>query len=379
MPLRAMAALNQNPLFAKLDDWLGQRLGLSRQRALRQLPTVFCETGEEFYGALFLDEPIPPAVLQELMAAQLLEAEAHADAGGGIFGVFLGAHGCYVNGWLYQRLHNLEHATDALRQPAILPAVIGTAAHEKWGHGFVATCTALGKESTELQLDRCRYARAFPRLTVTTPEGRLMQEKWSLVFMASRFLEEGWASWVDQYVSQHLTELLPGIKSDARPQLPGPDELIAASSGWFGPAWHDAVRLLLEPQNAPAQAVAAMAWLEAHEAEIEASMGVMFQRPPRYVIGHALCVRLTEIWGAELLPSIIVLAANVRYDLSKNSVSDLQRIVLEDPALNVNRRLAALGQLTPPAGANGRTAAGLAQTAREQLGFGIPEGFTDSK
>ena len=373
--LRGMALMDGGPVLKRLDAWVLDRLRLTRYGAKTEVPTVLCETGEEFYGALFADEPLSQAQMRELLAAQLAAAQAQAEDGGGMFGLFLGAHGCLVNGWLFRELAGLDSVAACLKRPEVAARIFTTAAHEKWGHGFISTCTELGREAAALDLDRFHYARRFPAQTVTTPRGVLLREKSQAVFQASRFVEEGWASWVDQLAGRNLAAILPECpEGGGGHTLPEPETLLAALADVLPPAGMKAMTVLLRPgAGTPEQATAAMAWLEEAEEKLNAFFTARFHRPARYVVGQAMCAALAARLGERAVPAAVALAGNDRYELEKTSVSDLVSVVAGNSGLNMNRRLAALLALAAAVPPGGDAAVALARAAHDRLSWTVPE------
>ncbi len=359
----AMANIGGASALAWLDDWVTQRLRLDPATRI-QLPTLLCESGEEFYGALFKDEALTPAQMTALLKAELEAARSHAASGGGIWGVFLANQGCLLNGWLYQQVFGLKKAANALNDARVKPMITATAAHEKWGHGFLSSMTALGKETKDLHAERWRHARNFPEQTTNTPEGLLLRERWHAVFGSTRYAEEGWATWIERLVTREQ-------KSEER-AAPDFKQLSVVARKAGGADAEGALTALLDPAQPPDTATQGMAWWEEQEAALTSAFEAAFGQPPRYVVGHALCRLIEQRAGEQGVVTSLLIAGNLRLNLAGMGVSDLKDIVLQNPALNMNRRLAAIAHLPLSPKLNPTT---LARLAHDQLGFATPEGL----
>lgn len=357
----AMTDLKRSPVLGQVDEWIRSELGLGHAEAFANLPTVLCETAEEFYGALFMTEPLSAVQWKELLDQEVAAANQQAREGGGTFGVFLPGQGCLVNGWLFQQLFGLAKASDALSDPASRQHAIGTAVHEKWGHGYISTHGALGGEAQSLSLDRYRYARSFPKLSVTTPEGVVLEQKWSALFSATNFAEEGWATWIER----HVLSGFAGATAARRGSLEEVD-----TSGLPDEA-AVSLREVLDDGVSVADATAAMGRIERAAAALNPWFEERFGQPAPYVLGYEICKSIERRFGSACVAPAVLIAMNVTYSLATISVSDLLQVVTSDSRMNVNHRLVAL--LHMPASDVVRTPEGLARCAHDQLGFSIPQ------
>lgn len=327
--------------WSRMDAWIGSRLGLAAVGQQLKEPTILSETAQEFYGALLSGEPLSPGQWKTLIDQQLKEAREGAERGGGIWGVFLAGQACLINGWLLKEVFGLSQPRDALTDERTRNLVAGTVAHEKWGHGFLSAVTALGEESRRLQLDRVRYARLFSGFHVTTPEGVILREKWRAVYGATRFAQEGWATWVENLVKQEF------------PEIAGEPEQPAWAADFVVPelrlgrllSAQQALQTLFDRQASPEQAKAAMAVLEQEEDGMTPFFVAQYGRPPRYVIGYGLCWMIQRRFGDTNVPVAAILAGNVVYGLETQGASDVANVIATSPDLNVNHRLAAIAHL----------------------------------
>ncbi len=388
----AQVSLGGAGLLQQLDALMWQAFALDSRfpgAPLGKYPVIYCETLEEFFTQLVLDADASESAKQEYIAGMIAEAEAQARAsGGGTLGVNLPGRGCYVNGWLFGLAHG-GAAQAALQNPKVLPHIVATVCHEKLGHGFIADLTAIGQEKTNMGLWRFDLARRFALRAVDTPQSALLRAKDTQVYHATKFTEEGWATWIEHImvwlaarqgllpsngapgplqpkyslaaVAQVLEYLRQGTppRSDERQFM----ELVAALT-----------QILTDDKNEYTEAdvfTAVRAWQQLAPAFDEVFSQV-FGQPTLYVLGYLLLRRLEARLGWQNLPYAVALAGNVTYDLETISLNDLATLLQSDPRLNVDARLALLGtlQLQP-----GQGPADLARLARERLGYATPQGW----
>lgn len=378
-PVRAKMEVGHRQIFQQLDRWMEQALDLGVIRHRLTEPIILCESAEEFYKPLFESEPLSESQFRDLLEKELQQAREGVRQGGGVFGVFLPGRGCLLNGWLIRQL-SVDAAGPAAEPETphrALDLLLSTAAHEKWGHGFLSALTALGAEVRNLHLDRLRYARRFPQLRTNTPEGVLLLHKWQIVFDATRFAEEGWATWVEKRLFPECplaAELTP-------PQPPGPDSAIleglAALPGEDGVMLRGAWAELLDPAVPPDRASQAMKILDEREPVYAPLVEAQFGQPPPYVLGLRLCSLIEQRFGRQNLPLALLLAGNVTYQLAQLPVTDLAHVVASADHLNVNQRLAALAHLPIPD--NPRLSrSDFLQASHDHLGFARPAVLDES-
>ena len=367
--LPAMVEMRGDSRLTQMDRWLGERLGLGAALQQFKEPTILSETAQEFYGTLLAGEPLAADQWRGLLEQQLKEARETAGRGGGVWGAFLAGQACLVNGWLFKSVFGLPQARQALSDPRTAGLMLGVVAHEKWGHGFLSATTSLGAEARQINLDRLRYARLFSGFQVTTPEGVILREKWRAVYNATRFAEEGWATWIENLVQKNCAaaagaagaERAPWMADFAVPEL-RMGKLVSAQK---------AMLTLFDASRSPDEAKAAMATLEQAEDELTPYFMSQYGRPPRYVIGYGLCWMIERRFGERNVPAALMVAGNVVYGLATHGVSDVVNVIAASPELNVNRRLAAIAHLPGP-DAPGRDRGEFAQACRDKLGMNLP-------
>lgn len=366
-----MVELRSDSRFIQIDQWIVDRLKIDFIAQPFNEPTILSETAQEFYGMLLAGEALSEAQWNILLEQQLREAKKNAERGGGIWGAYLAIQGCFINGWLFKTIFNLENARDAITDTRTIPLLFGTVAHEKWGHGFFSSATSIGNETRELHFDRLRYARLFSNYQVNTPDGVILREKWKAVYNATRFVEEGWATWIESLVRQDLASGLIEVK---KPQGQWAINLSVQelSSGYSISAQQALMNLLDTNHPDPEKAKEAMAVLEKSEDELTPIFIARYDRLPRYIIGCALCRMIAQRFGELNVPLAIVLAGNVTYRTSTQSVSDILNFITKSPDLNVNRRLAAIAHL-PINDNRFISKQEFAQECHNRLGISIPK------
>jgi hypothetical protein len=367
--LPGLVEMRGDSRLTQMDRWLGQRLGLETALPHLQEPTILSETAQEFYGSLLAGEPLSADQWKRLLERQVLEARETAGRGGGIWGAFLAGQACLVNGWLFKSVFELDQARQALADSRTAPLILGTVAHEKWGHGFLSALTSLGAEVRQVHLDRLRYARLFSGFQVTTPEGVILREKWRAVYNATRFAEEGWATWIENLVKRDFAPPTGVADADHAPWMAN----FAVPELRFGQlvSAQKAMLTLFDANRSPDEAKSAMATIEQAEEELTPYFLGQYGRPPRYVIGYGLCWMIERRFGERNVPTALMLAGNVVYGLATQGVSDVANVIATSPDLNVNRRLAAIAHL-PLADAPELDRAGFARACHDKLGLNLP-------
>lgn len=380
-PGRPRATLHGEPMLQQLDRLFAEEFELTRYfpgRSLQRQPTVYAETLEQFHAPYLELMDVSESNKREALARFRARADAAAESEGGILGIYWPGRGCYLNGWLFGRMAS-KSPREALSDPEVLPRILGTAVHEKQGHGFVSEFTALGEEKQRLGLWRYDVAQRFGLRDADTPEGALLAEKEAVVYRSSQLLEEGWATWIQHHVMGRWAR---------RTGQPWPQARYTLIE-----AWDPLARLAHETDEASVKAVvgqvqqalhavfiaeevsrraihAAILTFHRHGELVDGVFAEHFGQPFRYVIGYLLLRKLEGRLGAFCLPYAVAIAANVTYGLDDVAAGDLQRLVAGRPRLNVDSRLAHLG--TVAVGQNGDVQE-LAHRAREELNLAIPE------
>jgi len=365
-----MVELRGDARLTQMDAWLARQLDIEAAARNLKEPAILSESAQEFYGGLLSGEPLSPGQWRILLERQLKEAREHAEHGGGVWGAFLAGQACLINGWLFKEVFGLAQPRDALSDARTAGLLLGTVAHEKWGHGFLSAATALGAETRQVQMDRVRYARLFSGFQVTTPEGVILREKWRAVYNATRFAEEGWSSWVENVVRRGFAAQFAG-GAPAPPALWMQNFVVPEVRLRNRAAAQQAILTLFDSGRKPDEAKAAMAILEQAEDELTPDFMGQYGRPPRYIIGYGLCWMVERRFGARNVPAALILAGNVVYGLATQGVSDLANVIASSPDLNVNRRLAAIAHL-PLKDSPGLARRDFAAACHDLLGLSVP-------
>lgn len=367
--LNARLSLNNHADLHRLDGAFAELFDLNRYLPTTHLnyPTIYCETLPEFCQALVYGMETSAWQREQVVAQLQAQCQAQAQRGGGIYGANIPGAGCYLNGWLFNYGHP-GHPRDRLTDPRTAPLIWSTVAHEKLGHGFVVAFSALGEEKKALGLHLVETAQRFGLQNADTPAGHLLLHKHNWVHLASNYLEEGWATWIERmmlsvwhnqpyrpkYTLQQVTQgLQDALDADSREALLGMLHL-----------------LLLEPQPAPQHVLQAMHALQCATSMLDEPFGQLFGQPAPYVVGALLMDKVAARLGTLAVPYVVLLAANVKFDLAQLSITDLQHIVATNPRLNPDARLALLAAL--PASAPFTDMRALAQAAHQHLGFTPP-------
>ena len=129
--------------------------------------------------------------------------------------VHIPGQGCYVNGWELARRHDLTNSSRVLDDGAAFREAARAIGEEKWGFGFVTRYTAYGAEKLERRL--CRWDLAA-RLGVETDGETKSRQLAKQLRRVSCLAEEGWASWVGEYLAWRSDPAgeEPGVRSGFR-------------------------------------------------------------------------------------------------------------------------------------------------------------------
>lgn len=351
----------------ELDRIFMTHFGLEQYYPARlfSYPTILAETLEQFFRPMIEDIGLSQTRQEKELSTLIKEAEENALKGGGIFGVNLPGRGAYLNGWLFTHGTGLTPAS-ALQNKDLALRIFSTAIHEKLGHGFIAAFSALGKVKTRLGLDSFSLAQRFGLQPAQDPTSSLLASRHNLIFHTSQLLEEGWATWIQNYLSANVL----GVSHPS----PSPDAVIA-SVGELIPlgsnpeaevqSLQTALEWLYERASIPkGKEFVAIALLERYG---DHCTNETF-RALRYLAGEQLLKIAARNLGEKCVPYAVLIAANVTFDFETLSNSDLQE-VLANPLYHPDARLMMLSQINLPEKNNLRM---LATVAHEELNMIIP-------
>lgn len=374
--VQALLDISRADQLRQLDNAFAEIFNLSAYYPLQPLkyPTVYCESLEEFFipivGQLNLSPQARKTEMERLMAeAQRIAQETN---GGGILGYNLPGQGCYLNGWLFVYGRNLPPRA-AFEHPELLRRVLGTAAHEKLGHGFLSAYSALGQTKVELGISLLEIARRFGARPSDDPVASLRQEQAELLNMASQLLEEGWATWVETFLAANLMEsgVHPRHSIEAIVQaienLPGE----IPERGKIQGALYGALELLFGEEDVPIELIhQAVMTVEMLGSQLDAYFGSALGQPLRYAAGELIMVQAGANLGPVCVPYAVLIAANVSFDPEEISLSDLREMFATKPNLNPDARLAALSRMRLE---QTNSVSELAGRAESELSFSVPK------
>mgnify|MGYP007112879341 CR=1 FL=1 len=309
-------------------------------------PVVYCETAEEFYTNFLHDEKLSSPAKAQVIEEMVREAEKE---NGYTLGVDIPSVGCFINGWAFGRIFQLDPKL-ALAHPVIFKDIAGTAIHEKLGHGFMGLTSELGKTMNLLGFNNIEIAKRFYREDFTSLSDSIPYQQYQILLSSSLILEEGWATWIESYLSNHLfsskhpayeyESWSKAIKVNFTNQLSYPfkEEVRKQSNVLFG---NDSVTtdallhaILFFRDNADK----IMEGFDRTAAQV-------FKQPLRYVLGHLLMHQVENNAGPMCVPHAAIIAGNIRFDLTELGIADLARLVSADPRLNADTRLALISKI----------------------------------
>jgi hypothetical protein len=358
-----------------LDRLFVDTFGLSRYYPTYRLnyPTQYCETLEAFLAPMLETANISPEMRQAILQQKVEEARQGAQEhnGGGTFGYNLPAKGCYLNGWLFAYGREIS-PQKAFEVPELALQILGTAIHEKLGHGFIVAYSDLGKLNFSLGATLLDIARRFNLRSADDMLSSVHYQQALLLHKFTQLLEEGWASWLETYLLQQMSGLelrpshrLPAVVAaviDLPADLAEREEIEASLLG--------ALAALFAPEQVPLRVLhqAVMA-LDVIGGELDGYFGPVLGRPLRYAVGQLLLCNAEARLGAACVPYAVLIAASVTMDPARIGMSDLYDLLTHEPHLNPDARLATLCQMKlEQPGSVGE----LAQRAAAELSFSVP-------
>ena len=381
--------LGKEPALALVDGVVRQTFALDRYFAHvgSDYPTTYCGSLEEFFSHWAAALEISPSARQAFVGERAGEARRAAEAGqGGIYGVNFPGRGCYINGWLFALTAGVADAAAALGDALVFSRIISTIVHEKWGHGFIALYTAAGREKQQLDLWQLDVAQRFGQRLSEDPQSALLRQKLNLLGYTSRYLEEGWATWIEHYVTSRVYYTWDGQHAVPHP----PQQAYKLADVWEAierlKLHHPTgeVRIMLDDLSWALQVLfladspevadvhRATLILQAVEQHLAQPMGQMLGQPLPYALGDLTMQRIESQQGAFCVPYAVAVAANVDFGVSNMALADLHQLVHTDPRYNLDSRLLLLSQLRLDEPGSVRE---LTHRAREQLSLAVPDAF----
>lgn len=311
-------------------------------------PTIYCETLEEFFTPFLADMNYSEKTRQQELIRLISEAKEVAEKqGGGIFGVNFPGQGCYLNGWLFATLAHIQ-PNEVAKYPDIFRRVISTAAHEKLGHGFLSAYSTLGELKTSLGLSLVQVASQFGILSADDPMAQLRYQQNILLFTVSQFLEEGWATWIENYIEMYYLRSTQQPRHSVQSIITAiqklPHEIKNVEQ--VKKSLMQSLGVLFTVDDVPMdELLPAVNYLAFVGSQLDDYFGNMLHQPLRYAVGELLCMQATANMGEECIPYAVLIAANVTFDPTKISLTDLDVLLKRDPRLNPDTRLAAISRI----------------------------------
>lgn len=316
------------------------------QAARLRYQTVYCETLQEFF-APFLNKLDYSRQAREAALDQLVkEAEENA-MHGGTYGVNLPGQACYINGWLFSKQAGIN-PKEYRSHPGVLRAVLSTAVHEKLGHGFLSVYSEMGKLKSALNLDLVQIASAFPSLSRDDATSRIKFKQYELLFTASCLLEEGWATWIQNYFEQNILQNSTSHEYSVQELITTVEKIPCQSieQEQFVTALLQSLAILLSDEVVNSDLLhKAVLFVEHVDQQLEDYFSQALGQPLKYVLGSLILQNCAENLGQECVPYAALIAANVTFNPDKVGVADLAVLLGEDPRFRPNTRLAAISKL----------------------------------
>lgn len=209
----------------ELEQWMIEQSRIYELLPARvTTPVTLCRTLEEFIKPQYADSEMSETHRDarirkaERIMQYLIEQEEELP-----MGVYLPGLGTFLNGFGIYQLYELDSVYQVFQHESALRTLISTLAHEKFGHGFLSECTSAGREQTTRDLFRLCLAKQFQQDTIDSPDGDFETEKINIIFDTRRFTDEGWAVWIEKYISNKTAGLVEEAFSSSSDDKPEED------------------------------------------------------------------------------------------------------------------------------------------------------------
>jgi hypothetical protein len=371
-PIRGLFDFSQDNRLEQVDHEFIRIFDLNRYYLSASLlyPTIYCETLQEFFDPIIDLQTLSDKQKRDLLDKLCEQAELSAHQGG-MYGFNLPGKGCYLNGWLFAKPHDIT-AKQALEVPQVFERIITTAVHEKLGHGFLDLFSELGKVEASLGANNLKIAEEFGLQAAADPMVQIRQQQYRVLLQSSLFQQEGWATWVESYFDAYLFGKSPHPKYDA-------DELIKAvkdmpdvnkDQKFNKNLTEKSIAIILGlPNPEPELVMWAINALHVIDIEYEEYFTSVLHQPLRYVLGELLMSKIETNLGPVCVPYAALIAGNITLDPSEISLADLRELFTSDASLCPDARLVRIATLKTEVKNNVET---LAKMARDNLSLQVP-------
>lgn len=293
--------------------------------------TELCGKLEDFYEAMFKDLEISEKEKKDIIRAKKAKYDMEGDS---TIGVNLPGDGFYINAYPLLEDLNLESVKElkkTLKKNRKARKIIyGTICHEKLGHGFIDFCTLAGKAFRNVQIKKIKLAEEFDIGSILDTEEGIWREKWNCLYENSKFLQEGYATWVEYYMKYLLDYKDYPEKSDEINLNHIEDKYNWKQLEKCLPyeKYNDLRERIKNVKKFSDKRDALITIREIckkNKGRIK-SLG----QPPNYVVGYLMVKELENTVGTRLVPEAIQLICKVDYDVENRSLSDFKYLLEEE-------------------------------------------------
>jgi len=312
-------------------------------------PTVYCETLEEFFTPILNTQPSSDMAKKQELEEMIKEAQqtAKESNGGGVFGFNLPGVGCFLNGWLLSYGRNI-HPKQALDDPKLLRRILSVAAHEKLGHGFIASYTSLGRTKQSLGRSLLEISERFGLTPAQSAADRLRLAQAGFMSYISQLMEEGWATWIETYLSkivlgigQHPRHSLTLIANAIKELPKDMDHREEAQQSLFA-----SLEVIFGDETYPDYVILEVVKvIHALSYKLDDHFSSYLGQPLKYALGELIMMLAETNLGEKNVMYATVIAGSVDLDPTQVSLADLRQLVSNDPRLNPDARIIMISRL----------------------------------
>jgi hypothetical protein len=381
LPTLARIELTDTDQFRSLDTFFFTNFMLDQYIAFKEFsyPIIFCETLEEFAGALLSREKLSKTERQRAIGsiAEKIKYDL-SNRKGSILGVDISGVACYLNGWVFGKMFNLNPA-EILKVPEYFGIVAETAVHEKIGHGFLSLFSPLGRVINDLGLRNVHEAEQFEMEVNTNPLHTLRQKKYETLLASSCLQQEGWATWIESFYSRHyfrrnehpkyqfdkLKYSIEALKVKNEGERMLKKQLCGAFDALFD-----------ENDYSPEGLLLLLSVFKQAEIVFKEQFILHLGQPLKYALGQLLMYQIEINAGFQCVPHAALLAGNICLDIDLLSLQDMIDLLNSDPRLNADTRLAMISKIKLK---TTNDVAELARRCEEDLSMPIPIVYKQSR
>lgn len=350
--MQARIEVTDEDQFTKIDKFFFDTFCMSKYFQVKDFsyPIIYCETLEEFFEAYISDLSLSRTGRGGKIDKLVKECEQNFKLGKSVIqGVDISGVGCYLNGWLFGAKFNLVPKA-VLKIPEFAEKVAEVAIHEKIGHGFLTMYSTLGQTLNALGTRNVNDAEQFSREVYTDPLHSLRQKKYDALLVSSWYQQEGWATWIESYISSYYYKKISHPKYQFETLKNAIEALQTKNKEEqeFKQGLVVALVALLDDITYPPEVLLKL--LDVFKQipltfNFNEQLTKTLKQPLQYVLGQLLMLKVEINAGMQCVPHAALLAGNIKLDANEIGLEDLKVLLNTEPRSNTDARLAMISKI----------------------------------